>query len=98
MFVNYFTGIFSSSSPSDIREVAESSTSRLNDEQVLFLNADYTKAEVVAAIKDMGPDKPPGPDGVNVGFFQQRWNVMGSDVVKEVLDVLNNYLSVSDNN
>lgn len=32
----------------------------------------------------MGANKAPGPDGLNGLFFQQHWNIIGGDILKEV--------------
>ena len=36
----------------------------------------------------MHPDKSPGPDGMNLAFFQQFWHVISKDVCGACLDVL----------
>jgi len=36
------------------------------------------------------PDKCPGPDGFNPGFFQQFWSVCNSDIFQECCAWLNN--------
>lgn len=38
---------------------------------------------------DLSPEKAPGPDGMPGIFFQKFWNIIGKDVTKEVLQVLN---------
>ena len=49
----------------------------------------FTMEEVVGALNQMGPFKAPGLDGFPVGFFQQNWEMMGSEVCSAVLDTLN---------
>ncbi|XP_031116020.1 uncharacterized protein LOC116019789 [Ipomoea triloba] len=46
----------------------------------------------------MFPDKSPGPDGMNPGFYQQYWDVVGSDVTSFVLKCLNDCSFPSDLN
>lgn len=41
-----------------------------------------TAAEVKEATFSMHPDKSPGPDGLNPGFFQSFWHVVGTDVIR----------------
>lgn len=36
----------------------------------------------------MHPDKSPRPDGMNPGFHQKFWNIIGKDVAKECFHIL----------
>ena len=36
----------------------------------------------------MGPIKAPGPDGMNVLFYQNFWHVVGDSVIAVVMDYL----------
>ncbi|XP_031108567.1 uncharacterized protein LOC116013045 [Ipomoea triloba] len=45
--------------------------------------------EVKAALFSMFPDKAPRPDGMNPGFFQHYWDVVGMDVSDFILNCLN---------
>ena len=48
-----------------------------------------TPDEVRRALFQMHPSKSPGPDGMSPFFFQKYWNIVGSDVTKAILLVLN---------
>lgn len=44
---------------------------------------DFTREEFQLAIKQMHPDKAPGPDGFNPAFFQRCWETVGNDIFLE---------------
>eukprot|EP00253_Pinus_taeda_P036198 PITA_36198 len=48
------------------------------------LSAPVTKEEVEAAMKSMGKDKSPGPDGCTVELFLHFFDLIGSDIVDVV--------------
>ena len=54
------------------------------------MEGNFTKAEVIKALKAMHPSKAPGPDGFHAAFFQRYWHVVGEDVAQSVLNYLNN--------
>lgn len=60
------------------------STETIND-----LSLPFTEPEVWNAIKMIGPYKAPGPDGFPGVFFHRNWSVVGPQVTKTVLNMLN---------
>lgn len=53
------------------------------------LIAEFKVEEVWRALKQMHPTKAPGPDGMSPVFFQQYWDIAGSEVVNCLLNTLN---------
>lgn len=77
---SYFTKLFTAETVdgkiSD-REMVRKISARENE----ALLAEVTPEEVKEAIFSMHPDKAPGPDGLNPGFFQVFWNIVAKDVI-----------------
>ncbi|KAL0011411.1 hypothetical protein SO802_006519 [Lithocarpus litseifolius] len=46
-----------------------------------WLERRFEKEEILAAIKELGGDKAPGPDGFSMAFFQQCWRIVEQDVL-----------------
>ncbi|KAL9671641.1 hypothetical protein QQ045_009211 [Rhodiola kirilowii] len=63
-----------------------------------LLKAPFTDGEVKRALFQMHPTKAPGLDGFSALFFQSNWGIVGADVVKEVLNCLNNEVLNTDLN
>ena len=57
----------------------------MNDE----LLAEFKADEVAQAINQMHPTKSLGPDGMSLIFYLKYWDLVGSDVINCVLNVLN---------
>lgn len=96
--MDYFRGIFSSSNPSGIPEVCASISGRLNVEQIRMCTLPFSEEEVKDSIFQMHPTKAPGPDGLPALFYQKFWSIVGKDVLKDALDILNNQKDPSDIN
>uniref|UniRef100_A0A803PB73 Reverse transcriptase domain-containing protein n=1 Tax=Cannabis sativa TaxID=3483 RepID=A0A803PB73_CANSA len=52
----------------------------------IFTSTSSNFDNVVNALFQMHPDKSPGPDGVTPGFYQKYWDVVGVDVISQVVD------------
>ncbi|CAJ2628079.1 unnamed protein product [Trifolium pratense] len=60
----------------------------INDESILsedntLLTEPFTLEEFREAMFSMHPDKCPGPDGFNPGFYQHFWHICGQDIFNE---------------
>lgn len=53
------------------------------------LTEDFTKEEVVAALKQMAHLKSSSPNGFNPSFYQSYWHIVGEEVTSVVLNFLN---------
>ncbi|KAK9921713.1 hypothetical protein M0R45_030213 [Rubus argutus] len=73
-------------------------TSRISTSQVQFLEKSFSRAEVEVALKNMGPTKAPGPDGMPPIFYQKYWSVVGDDVIATCLGFLNGSRGVEELN
>ncbi|KAK2640685.1 hypothetical protein Ddye_028480 [Dipteronia dyeriana] len=55
----------------------------------VFLDTNFMVDEVRPAIFDMHPTKAPGLDGLPALFYQKHWHIVGENVTKACLGVLN---------
>ncbi|XP_019196029.1 PREDICTED: uncharacterized protein LOC109189860 [Ipomoea nil] len=88
--MNYYNGIFTANpAVVDGADFFASVTPCVTQSHNEWLNRPFDPGEVKAALFAMFPDKAPGPDAMNPGFYQQFWDVVGMDVTDFVLDCLN---------
>jgi hypothetical protein len=59
------------------------------------LTAPFTAEEVKKSLWSIGDLKAPGPDGLHAIFYKRFWDMLGDDLIKEVLNAVNN-ISVPD--
>ncbi|XP_050211436.1 uncharacterized protein LOC126661625 [Mercurialis annua] len=89
VITDYFSNLFSMSHPSNQEQVVNSINSGLSMNQVDMLNRPIIEEEIRLALRQMGPTKAPGPDGMPAIFYNSYWHIVGEDVVSCVLDVFN---------
>lgn len=84
---NYYSTIFTSNSNS-IAGFDELKAKTITPEQNATLMKPFSREEVKEALFSMNPDKSPGPDGVNPGFYQFYWNLIGDKLTDFCLNCL----------
>jgi hypothetical protein len=57
---------------------------RITPDHLRLLNKEVNMEELKSAIFCMHPEKAPGPDGLNPGFFQKNWELIKDDLLKEL--------------
>ena len=75
----YFEGLFAAST----EEVSYGELPiehKISVEENNGLVARFSLEEFTGAVTQMFPDKAPGPDGLNPGFYQHFWNLLGPEV------------------
>ncbi|XP_031125428.1 uncharacterized protein LOC116027784 [Ipomoea triloba] len=87
LILSYYENIFESSGVQDMTTFP-SFPPRVSIAQNEALLLPFTAEEVKAALYSMFLDKAPGPDGMNPGFYQHFWDVVGTDVTDFVLHCL----------
>ncbi|KAL0387637.1 UNVERIFIED_CONTAM: putative mitochondrial protein [Sesamum radiatum] len=88
----YFSNLFKSTKPhkESIEEVLRHVQPKVTTLMNQTLMQPFIAEEVTRALKQMGPVKSPGPNGMSAFFFQNYWHIVGKFVTTCVLDFLNN--------
>ena len=98
IILEYFNAIFRADHPTNfeasLSAINTSVTTELNEE----LLTNFKAKEVWRALKQMHPTKAPSPNGMSPIFYQNYWDIVGSDVIKCVLNALNSGVMPSDLN
>jgi hypothetical protein len=79
MAQNYFEQLFSANA--GVHEpVLDLMSQCVSMDDNSMLTSPIKKEELRQALFQMQPDKSPGPDGVNLEFYQRFWHVCGDDI------------------
>lgn len=91
LFGDYFTNIFTTSSPSptQLNAALEAVPVKVSGEMNNQLDQLFTKEEIAEALAQMCPTKAPGLDGLPAAFFQKHWSSVNEGVVSTCLHILN---------
>ena len=87
--LEYFKGIFKSDHPSNFDASLSAINQRISPEMNESLTLEFKAEEIWRALKQMHPTKAPGPNGMSSVFFQNYWDIVGSEVINCVLNSLN---------
>ncbi|CAL1401169.1 unnamed protein product [Linum trigynum] len=87
--VDYYGTLFTGGTLPTDWPVFDSISPKVGIEDNKALLRPFEKDEVWTALKQMGKRKAPGPDSLSVFFFRKYWSVVGDDVTKAVLQILN---------
>lgn len=86
--VNHFKELFKAT-PIVLPELASQGISSiLSDEDDLELLRPFTGEDVHYALFSMQSTKSPGPDDISALFYQRYWHIIGPDVTKFVIEIL----------
>ncbi|XP_019168526.1 PREDICTED: uncharacterized protein LOC109164444 [Ipomoea nil] len=88
VILQYFDNIFCTSHPESGDVIFEGVTPQVTQSHNESLIHPFEREEVKNALFSMFPDKAPSPDGMNPGFYQHFWDVVGRDVSDFVVDCL----------
>ncbi|KAA3455485.1 reverse transcriptase [Gossypium australe] len=86
---SYFQKLFTSNRVGNPSYLLRGINRNISSDQNVTLSVTYTEEEVISALKGMGPTKAPGPDSFPALFFQRYWHIVGKDVTKFCLGILN---------
>ncbi|XP_019180182.1 PREDICTED: uncharacterized protein LOC109175373 [Ipomoea nil] len=87
--IDYFVDIFKSSNAPPHSNFFGTVLPRVSESHNESLLEPFVAEEVKRALFAMYPDKAPGLDGMNPGFYQHFWGVVGPEVTEFVLNCLN---------
>ena len=89
MINDYYSKLFTTSEPSNIERSCAVYKEGCQDKMNKNLIGNFSKDEVMLALKQMASLKAPGPNGMPPIFFQHYCESMGDDVATTVLSCLN---------
>jgi hypothetical protein len=89
MVQQYFEGLFTS----EVNEIDDTVLNdvhrRVTDDMNRDLTAPFSPEEIRKALFQIGDLKAPGPDGMHAIFYKNYWDLIGGDLVQEVVQSLN---------
>jgi hypothetical protein len=89
ILLKHFSTLFESQETLHIKETVEVVKNTITPDLFNHLDADFTCEEVTEAITSMKRLAAPGPDGLPAIFYHTYWDIIKNDVIKAVLQVLN---------
>lgn len=87
--------LFSSSNPENIEDCLTHVDRKVYETMNSMLSKDFTADEVKTTLFQMNPLGSPGPNGFSTVFYQTHWDIVGGDVTRAILEVLNKSCDIS---
>jgi hypothetical protein len=88
--INHFRTLFQSQETRHIQRTVDVVKNTISHDDYNHLSAAFTEEEVKEAIYNMKGLAAPGPDGLPALFYHTYWGIIGQDVTKAALQILNN--------
>ncbi|KAA3478112.1 reverse transcriptase [Gossypium australe] len=95
---SYFTNLFTASTEESDEHLFGLVKQKVTASMNAALLKQFTEEEICQAVKEMPPLKAPGVDGFSATFFQTYWHIVGTDVSKYCLAILNGQFELEDIN
>lgn len=89
MFIDYYTHLFTSQVPIEVDRCLENVECRVSADMNTRLVRSFVEAEVELVLSQIQALKSPSPDSFSAGFYHNSWGIVGKDVSRAVLGVLN---------
>jgi len=86
---NYFLDLFRTRGDQVSQQILNAVEAKVTEPMNDSLLKDFTADEVRRALVNIGDLKAPGPDGMLAIFYKKFWDIIGDQIVMEVLGVLN---------
>jgi hypothetical protein len=90
MVRDFFTNLFTSEVQEVDQRVLDDVNCRVTVDMNFLLTSPFSREEVKDAMFSIGDLKAPGPDGLHAIFFKRFWNMLGDELIDEVLHAINN--------
>ncbi|KAF5465302.1 hypothetical protein F2P56_015322 [Juglans regia] len=89
VFTSFFSDLFTSSNPYNIEGCLEDVSPKVSPVMNELLLQKFTEEEVKVAVFQMKGMGSPGPDGFPALFYQSHWDILGKEVCRFALNILN---------
>lgn len=87
---NYHSNLFTASAGHRTDELLQNIHAKVSyDDMNRILLKPFTEEEIKMGLSAIGDLKAPGADGMSSLFYKKHWDIVGADIVREVLQFLN---------
>lgn len=90
VFASYFSDLFIESPSTSDEHIFSHIKPCISMGENLELTSIPTAQEIWEVVKELKPNKAPGPDGFPVSFFKHNWGIVGPQLVSVITRLLHN--------